>query len=204
MPEHRRHRDEVNFPDEEPAFEAITKEMFAALDKPMTKEKLTVFKKSFANLSINQYARCRDKLLKNLQDGKEVPRSFGPANIWAIVDSLRSHAKMFAPPVNTDEPKSDVWDDEANKHFRKYIHVRRSQGVNYGHRDVERTRELLGPLLGYKSAWATDCREYVAEHKKSPPEELKKSWWTECMTRAEEQIKAVRERHKKLDSPKTI
>lgn len=179
---------------EEPAYTAILNEMFGALDKPLTQAKRDAMYNSFFNrLSVHQWSRIRDKLLKDLEAGKEIPRSFGPSNIWAIIQSLRSHA----PARTTEEEwKGDEWDITANKRLLIYIRWRASRKLHYFLDDTTKHKELLEPLIGYKKAWAVDCREYEEEHGEPPPMTTQTSWFRSCMQRAEEQIKEIRELHK--------
>lgn len=187
---------------EEEAFQAIVTEMHNMYDKPLPQSKRDVFHRSFFSaLSINEFARIRDKMLKNLQDGQEVPRSFGPANVWAVRQSLRAHAPSPASRSQETPGNVDKWEEAANKRLVIYIRWKAGKRVYYTDPDSKRAAEIVAPLIGYKKAWAVDCREYEAEHGEEPKDPIQRKWWIEVLRRAEEQIKEIRERHAQEDVP---
>lgn len=184
---------------EEDAFQAIVTEMHNMYDKPLPQSKRDVFHRSFFNaMSINEFARIRDKMLRNLQDGQEVPRGFGPANVWAVRSSLRAR-----PPIAEvrENETGDSWDIEGNQRLWIYVRWKAGRRVYYGGPDAKRALELTAPLLAYKAAWVIDCREHEQETGTAPPMETQRSWWIEVIRRAETEITSIRERHAQEDIP---
>lgn len=104
----------------------------------------------------------------------------------------------------------DQWDSAANHHLLAYIAKRVTakpqrygQGPSYeAMTDQKRTSDKIldaSPefvacvqvLVGYKNGWAQDMREEAVAG--SVPVERQKSYWADCMQRAEEQITQLRE-----------
>jgi hypothetical protein len=102
----------------------------------------------------------------------------------------------------------DEWDIASNQHLLGYITRQAKEGVHYCSDEIrfgrrlaslpdDETRELTGALVKFKNAWARDCRDQIREAGEIPSPETQKSWWTECMRLAEEEISEIRARYAK-------
>lgn len=97
----------------------------------------------------------------------------------------------------------DEWDIASNHHLLGHITRQSKAGVHYcsdrvragGQLPDPETRELTEPLVKFKHAWARDCRDQIRETGEIPSPETQKSWWTECMRLAEEEVNEVRARY---------
>lgn len=72
-----------------PEFDSGMKVLFAALDKPATAERLEAFWVSCQRMSLLEFIRARDELLREFSDGVE-RKSFQPGMIWAALKTLKA------------------------------------------------------------------------------------------------------------------
>lgn len=99
-------------------FERILRELFGALDKPLTEQQRNAFWRGLARMDLVQFERCRDLILRELEDG-EPPRRFGVDSIWAAKQRLRASGPP--PPPKDDGWRGDKWDIEANRKMLGHI-----------------------------------------------------------------------------------
>ena len=85
------------------------------------------------------------------------------------------------PMAALEHWSGDRWVSEANRHLLGHV-------LQQGHRRVYYDAEATHALVGYKNAWARDCREATP----APSIELQREWWNGCMARAEAEILATR------------
>lgn len=182
-----------------PEFERMLREIFGALDKPLTEHQRAAFWKGLQRMSLPEFERCRDLILRDLEDGEPV-RRFGVAEVWAARKQLRAAAPDKPP---TDPWPGDRWDEAANTHL--LAHITRSLHANprcYGRpasylgmkttrtKNADASPEFVRnvqTLVGYKNRWAAQMR--ASDSGEGVPVEEQREVWDECMRRAEEEIR---------------
>lgn len=180
-------------------FEASLAELLGALDKPCGQAKADGFWKALEGMTWTQFCRARDQVLADLQGG-EAPRTFTAGSLWAAYRKLRAHAPAPAP-VSTW--RGDAWDERAGLLLLAHIRNQAAKGVHYvcprtrlglhsaTAEPTAETRDLTVVLVGWKNAWARDCRE------SDPPPDAATQlrWWKELMARAEVECGQVRAKY---------
>lgn len=79
-----------------PAFDVMLAELFGALDKPLTDAKREGFWKSLEKMSLVDFGRARDMLLRDLADVTPgMWKQFTAGDIWAAKKALRAKAPVF-------------------------------------------------------------------------------------------------------------
>lgn len=167
-----------------PEFERLLRELFGALDKPLTEHQRNAFWKGLARMSLTEFERCCDHILRELEGG-EPPRRFGVDSIWAARQQLRASAPPEVSKPRDDGFRCDRWDIAANRHLLAYL-VRqiceRRRGLN---------AEAVQTLIEAKHRWAATMRDIDAGcggH--GVPVEDQRDIWRECMRQAEDEIRA--------------
>lgn len=176
-------------------FERELAVLFAAIDKPVTEARSEAFWRGVAKMSLPEFSRCIELLLRELSEG-ETPRYFSVSDLWAAKRRSR------APPVTYMHQQSapgswDGWDVRANHLLLKHLSMRLAADSRaYGPRrsclpgetcySPEQERATI-VLLGYKHAWARDMREAAAELGEVRIETQREAW-RDCMARAEAEI----------------
>jgi hypothetical protein len=187
-----------------PAFERILRELFGALDKPLTEHQCNAFWKGLSRMSLAEFERCRDQILRELEDG-EPPRRFGVDSIWAAKQRLRASAAPEPYKAPDDGWRGDRWDIAANRHLLG--HITRQLAINsqrYGRpATYHGLKTLMTPnadaspefvrnvhvLVEHKKRWAATMREIdAANGGNGIPVDEQREVWAECMRLAEAQI----------------
>lgn len=198
------------------AFEAMLREIFGALDKPLTPSQIAAFWRGLSRMTLIEFERTRDQILRELEEG-EPPRRFGVDSVWAAYKRARAARAAAMPQPQPHETwKGDKWDIAANHHL--FAHILRNvlrNGTHYGPLSqtwypmtpnpdsivTPEVRHTVGILLRYKHAWAEDMRaleqsgQYGVDPRTGerlpPPLEVQKAAWKDCIVdRAEAEIAA--------------
>jgi hypothetical protein len=158
------------------AFEEILGEIFAAVDKPLGEAQRSVFWKGLKDISILEFARCRDMLVKDFREREEPPRKLTLADIWAARKRLRA----VAPPKD-DTPKwdGDVWDIAANNRMLGLV-------MRWALARRKMPAEHVRVFVAFKNRWAELMRESAVDG--SVPVDEQNQCWKECLRMAEEAI----------------
>lgn len=184
-------------------FNGILAELFAAIDKPLGEAQRSAFWKGLRQMSLVEFARCRDKIIADLREG-ETPRKFGVSDIWVAKGKLRA----ALPMEHTDDGwRGDEWGAAANRHLLKHIRTRQAanaqrygRGPSYGAmtdlaRMADKTLDAspefvrnVNTLVKFKNLWADQMR--LSATKDGVPSSEQQEVWTECMKRAEAEIAA--------------
>lgn len=157
------------------AFDEILGEIFAAIDKPLGESQRSAFWKALSDMSILEFARIRDHLLREWRE-QDPPRKFTPGDIWRARKSLRA-----APPSkSTDDGwTGDDWDLKANLRLLSYVlkacMARRKI-------DPSSTRTLVA----FKNRWAELMR--ISGPFEMVPMDEQDDSWKECIKQAETEI----------------
>jgi hypothetical protein len=156
---------------DKPAFETILRELFGAIDKPLSESTIEGFWKGLAKMSLLEFSRCRDLLLDELSQ-VEAPKKFAVPDIWAAKKRLRS-----APVVTDGQPpwKGDKWDEAGN--WRLYAIVLRAALARSKISDAQ-----MRAYVAFKNRWADLMRE-SAVGDEVPLDEQNDSWKS-CMAMA--------------------
>ena len=168
------------------AFEEILGEIFAAVDKPLGEAQRSVFWKGLKDISILEFARCRDSLVKDFREREEPPRKLTLSDIW----SARKRLRAVAPPKD-DALKwdGDVWDQVASQQLMRHITTVIPRGSErYGHRGSPQFASNIRALVALKNRWASLMREAADEN--GVPAAQQRDCWDECMRMAEESMRA--------------
>lgn len=179
-------------------FQAQLSELFGALDKPLTESQRAGFWKGLQRMSLVEFGRCRDQVLRELADG-EPPRRFGVGEIWAAKKRLRA-AAPDKPPV--DPWQGDRWDEAANFHLLRHIAgALHADPRCYGRpasymgmktlttKNADASPEFIRnvqTLVAQKNHWAAQMRG--SDPGEGVPLEEQREVWRECMRRAEAEI----------------
>ncbi len=181
------------------AFDEILGEIFASIDKPLGEAQRSVFWKGLKDISILEFARCRDLLVKEFREMEDPPRKFTVGDIWRARKKLR-----VVPPPPDNQPKwaGDVWEQVANQQLRRHIHTRIAGDSNcYGRGATMRGMKAstdpnadaspefvraVNTLVAYKNRWAQLIRE--AAGPEGVPAKDQRDMWDNCMRMAEQQI----------------
>lgn len=189
-----------------PAFERILRELFGALDKPLTEHQRNAFWKGLSRMSLTEFERCRDHILRSLEDG-EPPRRFGVDSIWAARQQLRASGPPEVSKPRDDGFRGDRWDIAANRHLLGYITGQLAKNSRrYGRpASWQGMKTLTTPhadaspefvrhvqmLVAHKNRWAETMREIdAASGGNGVPVEDQRDIWAECMRRAQDEIRA--------------
>jgi len=179
-------------------FEPILAEIFAAVDKPLGDAQREAFWRGLKQMSLVEFARCRDKILADLKDG-ETPRRFGVSDIW--VTRMKLQAAAPSMPVS-DGFAGDHWDEDASMHLRAYVGAQlAANSQRYGRpasymgmktsstKNADASPEFTRAvqiLVRYKNRWAEQMRSSATTDGVPIPEQ--REVWAELMTRAEAEI----------------
>lgn len=184
-------------------FETILAEIFAAIDKPLGDAQREAYWRGLKQMSLLEFARCRDKILADLRDG-ETPRKFGVSDIWVA----RMKLQAAAPSMPVDDGfRGDHWTEDANMHLRAYLgsqlavdSQRYGRPASYmGMKTMQSKSADASPefvrnvqiLVRHKNLWAEQMR-LSADPKGEVPVPEQKEVWAECMRRAEEEVARAR------------
>jgi hypothetical protein len=170
------------------AFDEILAEIFASIDKPLGEAQRSVFWKGLKDLSVLEFARIRDLLVRDYRERDEPPRKFTLADVWTARKRLRA-----APPPQECGPKwdGDVWDQVANQQLLRHITTRiPADPMRYGHRTSPVFASNIRALVAMKNRWASLMRE--AAGPAGVPAREQRDCWDSCMRMAEEAIAAER------------
>lgn len=191
--------------DDREEFGKILAEIYGGLDKPLSEAtREGVLKGLLGKMSLLEFARVRDLVLSELENG-ERPNRFGLPEIWAAKRRLRARVSTtFEQP--REAWKGDGWDIQANLHLLAYIRrVMAENPKRYGrpasYLAMRNTTREQSPnadaspefiravkiLVTAKNLWARDMREAEAEG--VTPADGGKAWFEEGMQRAETAIK---------------
>lgn len=102
-----------------PEFERLLREVFGALDKPLTEHQRNGFWRGLTRMSLTEFERCCERILRDLQDG-EPPRRLGLDSIWSAKKRLRA-AGPDPARAQLDSWQRDKWDEEANRKLLGHI-----------------------------------------------------------------------------------
>lgn len=154
------------------AFDEILGEIFAAIDKPLGESQRSAFWKALSELSILEFARVRDHLLREWRE-QDPPRKFTPTDIWRARKALRA----AAPTKIDDGWRGDEWDQRANlrmlSRVMKAVMARRAYSA-----------EQLRTMAALKNHWAELMRAAAADGE--VPLQDQEDSWRECMRMANE------------------
>lgn len=158
------------------AFDEILGEIFAAMDKPLGESQRSSCWKSLTDMSILEFARVRDHLLREWRE-QDPPRKFTPGDIWRARKALRA-----APPASSadDGWRGDDWDQKAN--LRLYSVILRAWQTSNRHFDPSQTRTLVA----FKNRWAELMR--ASGPFAAIPMDEQDDCWSECIRQAEAEI----------------
>lgn len=98
-------------------FRRMLGELFGALDKPLTEAKEQGFWTALSRMSLVEFGRCRDHLLRGLEDGEQ-RKNFSVSDVWGAKRTLRASAPDLAP-VSTERP--DYWLEYGNRKLLEHI-----------------------------------------------------------------------------------
>jgi hypothetical protein len=154
------------------AFDEILGEIFAAIDKPLGESQRSAFWKALSDLSLLEFARIRDHLLREWRE-QDPPRKFTPGDIWRTRKALRA----AAPTKQTDDGwRGDDWDQRANLRLLSRVMraalARRAYGA-----------EQLRSMAAFKNHWAELMRTAAIDGE--PPIADQDDCWRECMRMAD-------------------
>lgn len=185
-----------------PAFERILRELFGALDKPLTEHQRNAFWKGLSRMSLTEFERCRDHILRELEDG-EPPRRFGVDSVWDAKKRLRAAGPDTQQKPRDDGFRGDRWDIAANRHLLRHItgqlakNSRRYTPASWQGMKILTTPHAdaspefvrnVQTLVRHKNRWAATVREIdAANGGKGVSVEEQKDIWRECMRAAEEE-----------------
>lgn len=180
--------------DERNAFDVILGEIFHALDKPLGEAKQEAFWKGLQQMSIVEFARCRDHIIDNMRRGT-TPKTFSVGSVWEVKRELRASSPERQQQSHRTW-SGDGWDMTANNRFYKYLYSRiyrspRSWGEPGSQSQVDATKIAVE----HKNAWARDMREVALfepgnNQPLEPTREEQDRAWRDCMARAETEIQA--------------
>lgn len=160
----------------------------AALDVPLGDAKREGFWKALASMSLLEFRRCAEQILRDLRNTGEVPERFSVATVWQARAKLRAPAPTggFARPE--DPEPLDAWELLANRLLLGEIGSRiRADGQSLGEPWSVWQAEAARILARYKRAWAVDMREAQDDTGAVPPD-AQRSAWRDCMARADADI----------------
>lgn len=189
------------------SFDGMLAELFAALDKPLTEVKRSAFWKGLHNMSLTEFARCRDYLLRGLEDG-EARKSFAVSDVWAAKRALRARAPEVPElPASTEPP--DYWMESANlrllRHFRahwkklakygegpSYESMRKEEkapvdhrGPDYGDASWQYITNIRS-VVDAKNTWVREMKDL--DRGDGVPPEIQKQIWDDYVGAAERKI----------------
>jgi hypothetical protein len=166
------------------AFDEILGEIFAAIDKPLGEAQRSVFWKGLKDMSILEFARCRDLLVKEFREMEDPPRKFTIGDLWRARKKLR----VVAPPKDdTPQWQGDVWDQVANNQLLRHITTRMAADSRcWGHRTEPRFGRNVNVLVAFKNRWASLMREAAGPDGVLPKDQ--RDMWENCMRMAEREI----------------
>lgn len=170
------------------AFDEILAEIFASIDKPLGEAQRSVFWKGLKDISILEFARCRDQLVKDYREMDDPPRKFTVGDIWRMRKKLRAPG---AAPAQDSQPKwdGDVWDQVANTQLLRHITTRMAADSQcWGHRTEPKFGRNVNVLVAYKNRWASLMRDAAGPD--GVPAKDQRDTWENCMRMAEQQIVA--------------
>jgi hypothetical protein len=169
------------------AFDEILAEIFAAIDKPLGEAQRSVFWKALKDMSILEFARCRDQLVTDFREMEDPPRKFTIGDIWRARKKLRA----TAPSSADSQPKwdGDVWDQVANQQLLRHITTRiPADPGRYGHRSSQQFAENIRAFVAMKNRWASLMREAAGPD--GVPAIEQRQCWDSCIRMAEEAMAA--------------
>lgn len=144
-----------------PAFDVMLAELFGALDKPLTDAKREGFWKSLEKMSLVDFGRARDMLLRDLADVTPgMWKQFTAGDIWAAKKALRAKAPVFqhekANPA--EDALWDAWALAGNRYLLGLVRRLPMLGKLPHHTSAE-----LGPftrrMVEAKNHWVRDMRD---------------------------------------------
>lgn len=185
-------------PGEREVFDQMLEELFGALDKPLTDAKREGFWRSLERMSLVEFARCRDQLLRELEDG-EPRKTFSVQDVWSAKRRLRSPGHSRVESNEAPEWAGDHWDDKANRLLLHHLtNAIPKRAKRYGTGEIrivdgalravpsDAMAERVAVLVAAKNTWALEMREsqvFSAEYAES--------FWREQIAAAEAQIERM-------------
>lgn len=151
--------------------------LFAGIDKPLGDAAREAFWRGLAKMSLVEFNRCVDLLLRELEDHEGPPKRFSVADVWQAKHRLRAKAPG-APTVQPDLAwDGDRWDMAGNARLWKHI-TRKIMGSG-----VRISPDQVRQLVAAKNAWAADMRDIDDKGAEGVRRELQDRCWDDIIGR---------------------
>lgn len=183
---------------ERPEFEAKLAVLFAGIDKPLGEAQREAFWRGLQRMSLVEFNRCVDLMLRELEESDGAPRHFSVGQVWQAKHRLRAPAPQYLHQLKLGEWDGDNWDVRANVRLLQHITRRLAvdprcygspQPVGFsGPAQFGKFGDNVAHLVRAKNAWAADMRD-VDDHSGKPIERaMQDRCWTDLIGLAEQKI----------------